>query len=88
MGLKYFVAPIYTSAWSEYIWENLREEEVKEFIKRKPMPKNTLYKNEEEFLKDVKHGHGIIIFPIEEFMKEENKEFFEWFAEVLRECYW
>jgi len=88
MGMWYYITPIYDSNWSEINWENIDFKEAKKFIKENPMPKNTLYKNEEELLDDIKHARGMIAFSIEFFTNPENKEFFKWFLELLRNCWW
>ena len=86
MGVHYFVCPLETFFWNEIRWENLSFEEAKKFIKERPMPKNTLYKNEKELLKDIKQARGVIAFNINEFNKEENDEFFSWFSDLVYEC--
>ena len=88
MGMWYYITPIYDSNWCEIRWENLNFEEAKKFIKENPMPKNTLYKSEEELLDDIKNATGTIAFSIEFFTDPKNKEFFEWFLDLLRYCWW
>jgi len=86
MGICFFVSPIETVMWNEIYWENLDYEKAKEFIKKNPMPKNSIYESEEELLDDIKCASGVIAFTIESFNDEKNEKFFEWFVELVYEC--
>ena len=86
MGIHYYVVPLETVGWNDIWWENIDLKEAKKFIKKNPMPKNDIYRNEKELLEDIRYARGVIAFRVDCFKNKENEKFFEWFAELIYEC--
>ena len=74
MGLEWMQTLVETNSYTAITWDlltwNATIEEIKQYIKERPMPKSVTYKNADELIKDIENADGIITVA-----DNETKEF-------------
>jgi len=85
MGYEILKTVVQTTTWDALTWEFVRDsvdiEKVKEWVKKNPMPKSTVYENVEEVIDDIMNASGTVAF-----REDENDDFIWWFIELIEEC--
>jgi len=83
MGFEWLLTLVETNSYTAITWDMLSsqigsEEKLRKYLKEKPMPKSVTYKNEEEFIDDIKNAGGVITIS-----SGETDEFKQWLLDLV-----